>query len=96
MDRVCGLGLRLCCLGNRVDDFDGIEMLKVFAVGSINSMDTVIQHSGYKKVVEDRLRLGTVFFDELGYGIHSLSQGDYDPDMTTFIKFNELFCFYRG
>ncbi|MFZ5994269.1 MAG: hypothetical protein ACOYU4_04720 [Thermodesulfobacteriota bacterium] len=49
-------------------------------------MDTVIQHSGYEKVVEDRLRLGTVFFDELGYGIHSLSQGDYDPDMTTFIK----------
>ncbi len=96
MDHIGGFGLQLFYLGNRVDDFDGIEMLKVRTIGRVDSTDTIIQHSGYEKVVEDRLRLGTVFFDELGYSIHSLSQGDYDPDMTTSIKFNKLFCFYRG
>ncbi|GFP28409.1 hypothetical protein HKBW3S33_01824 [Candidatus Hakubella thermalkaliphila] len=68
-------------------------MLKVFTIGSINAINAIVHHGGYKKIVKDGLRFWVMFFYKVGYGINGLWRRGNNTDVAPSVKLNEFFCF---
>ena len=68
-------------------------MFKMLTIGSIYSINTVIQHSGYEEIVKYRLGFWAIFFNKLGYSINGMMHRGDNTNITPFIEFNKLFCF---
>ena len=81
-------------LRQRVNNRNGVKMLEVFTINSVNSVNTVVHHSGCEKVVKNRLGLRAVACYKSDDGINGLRLGGNNSDIALFVKFNKLFCLY--